>query len=64
MIQKICKNNDKKLDIFMSLMQKIPQFLELKWIKYEFWKMSEILDEAWTKDMEGRSNMVDRVAYW
>jgi hypothetical protein len=44
MIRKNIKNNDKKLDIFMSMMQKFPQFLELKWIKYELWKLMNILD--------------------
>lgn len=41
MIQKIIKNNDKKLNIFMSMMQKILLDLELKWIRNAFYKMDD-----------------------
>lgn len=38
MIQKIIKNNDKKVDNLMIMMQKTPLDLELKWMKYDFGK--------------------------
>ena len=41
MIQKISKNDDKKLDIHMSMMQKFPLDLELKWASYEFSKIDD-----------------------
>ena len=41
MIQKIIKNNDKKVDNLMIMMQKTPLDLDLKWANYEFYKIDE-----------------------
>lgn len=41
MIQKINKNNDKKLDNLMIMMQKFPLDLELKWIRNDFCNLNE-----------------------
>ena len=55
MIQKIWKNNDKKLDTFMIMMQKTPLDLDLKWAIYEFCKMVNKLEEHGQNNMNKQS---------
>ena len=60
MIQKIIKNNDKKLDNLMIMMQKISRFLDVKWVNCELFKMMNKLEQKWTKHGIKRSNKVDQ----